>query len=134
MGLVSLLTFVGTLIAVPFLVVRIPVDYFVRRKRHRLWRERHPVIRLSLLIGKNILGIFFILAGAVMLFIPGQGVLTILIGIMLTDFPGKFRIERWIIQRRAVQRTVNWLRDRTDRPPLLIPKDQHIGGTAPHGR
>lgn len=123
LGIASLLTAVGTLFAIPLLVIRIPEDYFTRPSRTRnRWRNHHPVIRISVLLMKNILGVTFILAGIAMLFLPGQGILTILIGITLTNFPGKMALERWLIRHRPVHQTVNWLRKRAHRPPLQIPR------------
>ena len=52
--------------------------------------------------------------------IPGQGLLTILIGLMLIDFPGKHRLERTIISRPKILRTVNRLRARYDKRPLVL--------------
>jgi len=114
------ITFMATLIVVPILVVRIPPDYFSRRNRHpRLWTNHHPLIRAMLLIGKNALGLILVVAGIIMLVLPGQGIFTILIGIMLLNFPGKFRLERWIVARRPVLRSINWLRRRAGRAPLV---------------
>ena len=116
----TIITFIATLIAVPILVVRIPPDYFSRRKRHRKpWANHHPVVRAILLIGKNALGFLLIVAGIIMLVLPGQGIFTILIGIMLLNFPGKYRLERWIAARRPVLRSINWLRRRAGRAPLV---------------
>ncbi len=115
----SALTFVLTLIAIPFLVVRIPPDYFAHEHRETIrWSNRHPVIRALLLILKNLLGGVFLIAGLAMLILPGQGVLTILVGMILIDFPGKFRLERWLVSRPPVFRTVNWLRTRSGHPPI----------------
>jgi len=58
-------------------------------------------------------------AGIIMLVLPGQGIFTILIGIMLLNFPGKYRLERWIVARRPVLRSINWLRRRAGRAPLV---------------
>jgi hypothetical protein len=52
--------------------------------------------------------------------IPGQGLLTVLIGLMLVDFPGKLRLERWLIGLPRVLQTVNRLRQRYGRPPLIL--------------
>ena len=72
-----------------------------------------------LMIGKNALGFILVVAGIIMLVLPGQGVFTILIGIMLLNFPGKYRLERWIVARRPVLRSINWLRRRAGRAPLV---------------
>jgi hypothetical protein len=107
------------LLVVPWVVVRIPADYFTHRHRHRaLPLSEHSLASWLLLIGKNFLGILFLLAGVMMLILPGQGILTILIGITLMDFPGKYRLEQWIVERGPVLRSINWLRRRAQRPPL----------------
>jgi hypothetical protein len=80
------------------------------------------VLRLTYLVLKNLAGTILVLAGAIMLVGPGQGAIAILIGIMLLDFPGKYRLERWVIRQRPVRRAVNWIRVKARRPPLQIPK------------
>ena len=117
----SLISFAGSLALIPVLVVRIPEDYFAEAKRHRWepWAHEHPVIRWSLLIAKNLVGYVLILLGIAMLVLPGQGVLTILIGIMFINFPGKYRLERWVVMREPVLKTINSLRQRSGRPPLV---------------
>ena len=123
MGAVSVLTFFGTLIVIPLLVVRIPTDYFVREPRPYLSiRDRLFIPRLCFGILKNVVGSIFILAGIAMLVLPGQGVLTILLGIMLMDFPGKRAVELHIVKQPTVLRGINWMRARADRPELLIAK------------
>lgn len=116
----SVVSFVGSLMLIPLLVVRIPEDYFAETRRHRWepWAHEHPVIRWSVLIAKNLLGYLFIVLGIAMLVLPGQGILTILIGIMFINFPGKYRLERWVVMREPVLRTINRLRQRAGRPPL----------------
>jgi len=117
----SIVSFLGTLILVPVLIIRIPEDYFAETKRHRWepWAHEHPVIRWSLLITKNILGYIFIILGIAMLVLPGQGILTIFIGIMFINFPGKYRLERWVVMRGPLLNTINKLRYRTGRAPLI---------------
>jgi hypothetical protein len=117
----SIATFIGTITAVPWLIVRIPSHYFSHTRRvDKLWDHRHPAIRMMLIIGKNILGYILILAGIIMLVLPGQGLLTILIGVILVDIPGKYRFEKWVITRPPALRSVNWLRLRAKRAPLVI--------------
>lgn len=118
----SIVSFIATLVLVPFLVVRIPEDYFAETKRHRWepWAHEHPFVRWSLLIAKNMLGYLFIILGIAMLVLPGQGILTILIGIMFINFPGKYRLERWAVTRPPVLRTINSLRRNAGRRPLTV--------------
>ncbi len=128
----SVLMFVGTLVALPLIVARIPADYFVRDHRVRgPWAQRHPAIRLAVLIAKNALGVVLILAGLAMLVLPGQGLVTIVIGLMLTNFPGKFRLERWLIGRGPVLRAINWMRRRAGRPALVPPASAAKPGDHP---
>jgi hypothetical protein len=112
-----------TPLAVAWAIVQLPVDYFTRTKRRPLstWEE-HPVLRPLYLIAKNLLGLVLILAGIAMLVLPGQGLLTIVVGVVLMNFPGKFRLERWIATRRPIMRSLNWLRKKAHRPELQRPE------------
>jgi hypothetical protein len=122
LGALSIVTFVGTLTVIPILVVRIPADYFTRKKREStLWKETHPMLRGLLLCLKNLAGVVFVMAGVAMLVLPGQGILTILIGVMLMDFPGKFTLERSLVCRPAVLRAINWIRARAHKTVLAAP-------------
>jgi len=107
----SIIIFIGSLIVIPWILIKIPSDYFshIKRKEHQ-WGNYPPIIKLVLLIIKNILGVIFIISGIIMLFIPGQGIITIIIGIILTNFPGKYKIERWIINHTEILRCINRLR------------------------
>ncbi|WP_207621969.1 PGPGW domain-containing protein [Alienimonas californiensis] len=121
----SLLAFVGGLLALPWLVAAIPEDYFVGDRRpvpvsRRTGRPRHPAVVWSARIGKNVAGGTLILAGVAMLVLPGQGVLTILAGVVLTDMPGKRRLERAIVRRSLVLRALNALRRRRGVGPLRV--------------
>ena len=123
LGVLSVVMFIGTLMIIPVLVARIPVDYFVDPKRHiSRTRRMHPVIYVILLLVKNLIGVILILAGIVMLALPGQGVLTVLIGISLTNFPGKYALERKLVSQPSVFNAINWLRKRSGKPPLAHPQ------------
>lgn len=124
LGLIGLVSLVASVLLLPFLVVRIPADYFRhRRRQHEYARDRHPAVHHAIVILKNGIGILLILAGIAMLVLPGQGVLTLLIGLMLTDFPGKYRLEKRLIAQPGVLKAVNWLRARASHPPLEPPLD-----------
>lgn len=113
LGIVSVISFVASLFLIPFLVVRIPVDYFAETRRQpSSWAEQHIVVRWIIRLFKNLFGVVFILLGLAMLVLPGQGLLTLLIGVLLLNFPGKYRVERWLIQRPSIFRAVAWLRRR----------------------
>jgi hypothetical protein len=118
----SLLLLLATPILAGWIVVRLPADYFKQEERKPLesW-EKTPALRWALLILKNLLGVVLLLAGLVMLLAPGQGVLTIVMSLVLIDFPGKFQLQRWLITRRGVWRSLNWLRKRAHQPELQKP-------------
>ena len=119
---ISLLLLLATLIAVPVVVTRLPQDYFVRRDR-RVWRNYTdgPVYTLALDIVKNLFGVVLVVLGAIMLVTPGQGLLTLLVGLLLMNFPGKYRLERWLVLRPGVLRALNWLRTQQGRREFQRP-------------
>jgi hypothetical protein len=78
------------------------------------------VIWLLSIIIKNILGYALIIGGILMLVLPGQGLFTIMIGLMLSNYPGKYFIEKRFIAIPSVLKTINWLRKKSDKPPLEI--------------
>ncbi len=118
----SLIFAIASLLLVPYVVVRIPEDYFVGERRHQSRFHRlHPVLYLLVLTLKNLLGLMLLLAGILMLVLPGQGLLTMVIGLMLLDFPGKYRLERWFLSRPGVLAGVNWIRRRAGCPELVVP-------------
>lgn len=118
----SLLGVVGSLIGIPWVVARLPRDYFNRPQRSP-WRESTGEPLLALLMGvlKNILGALLVLLGLVMLVTPGQGLLTLLVGLLLMNFPGKYQLERWLVLRPGVLTALNWLRERRNQPPFEPP-------------
>lgn len=120
LGVFSCVMFVASAVGVPFFLARLPADYFSRREQQKLGlRPRKLPLWRWLLHGlKNLLGTALIVLGIAMLALPGQGLLTIIVGIIITDFPGKHRLERAIISRPAVFRTINALRRRAGQPPL----------------
>lgn len=122
LGLLSVATFLISLLLIPFLVSRASADYFlihatIVEQRHR----RHPALALLIKIIRNSLGVFLCLAGFMMLFLPGQGILTILIGASLLDVPGRQRVQDALIHRPAIQHGLNWIRRKTGHPPFHFP-------------
>lgn len=116
----SIVFFVGSLIAIPFILVRLPTDFFDTRVPRRWMENHHPVLRLLGHLVKNVIGAIFLFAGFLMLFLPGQGILTMLIGITMLDFPGKRRLEAKMIGQPAVLSTINNMRQKFGKPPLII--------------
>lgn len=124
LSVASVVMFFGSLMAVPWLAIRIPTDYFLRQ-HHWVdrWRHRHPLVRASLLLLKNLFGIVLVLAGIAMLVLPGQGVLTIVMGSVFIDFPGKLVLEQRIVRQPAILEAINWMRAKADKPPLRLPPE-----------
>lgn len=119
---IFLVTFVGSIVMASFLLVKLPPTYFQATHGRDFWIDRHPAIRWSGLVAKNALGAVLVLLGIVMSVpgVPGQGVLTILMGLMLLDFPGKRRLEYRLVSQPRVLQNINRLRKKFDRPPLLL--------------
>ncbi|MFW6092869.1 MAG: PGPGW domain-containing protein [Pseudomonadota bacterium] len=119
---ISLAALLATLIGVPWVVARLPADYFTRRRRSVLrGSARRPFVPMVLGLLKNLLGGVLVLLGTIMLVTPGQGLLTLLAGLLLLNFPGKYRLERWLVLRPGVLRTLNWLRRRRRQAPFRRP-------------
>ncbi|HEY6805161.1 MAG TPA: hypothetical protein VI306_16415 [Pyrinomonadaceae bacterium] len=119
---IFLVTFFANLAIVSFILVKIPADYFTKHHKTEFWAGPSPALRAAGIIGKNILGVLLVALGIVLSIpgVPGQGLLTILLGIMLLDFPGKRTLERKLLQRQEIVRTINKLRHRFDKPPLQL--------------
>ena len=126
--LLAKLTLVSVVLAVIyaagifFAIVRMSPDYFADKKHSEAtWRRRHPLLRWLVICLKNIVGSGVMFLGIAMLVLPGQGILTILIGLTFLDFPGKRRLEMWIVRRPSICQGINRLRRRAGRPPLVLP-------------
>lgn len=119
---VFLATFLANLALVSLILVKIPADYFQHSPRSKFLENQSAAVRVLAIIGKNLLGVVLVVLGILLSLpgVPGQGVLTILLGIMLLDFPGRRRFERWIVSSPKVFNGVNKLRRRFDKLPLVL--------------
>lgn len=122
--LLSVLLFVGTtvltLLVGVFVVLRIPEDYFVQERRPP---PRNRLAHVVLFVLKNLAGVVIVVVGLVLSLpgVPGQGFLTILVGALLLDFPGKYRLEQRVVGNPRVLAALNRLRARHGRPPIAPP-------------
>lgn len=109
-------------VVLTMLVVRVPADYLVRPPAARGPTTARDVLAR---IGKNALGVLLIAAGLVMAIpgVPGQGVLTMLMGLLLLDLPGKRRFELRLLSRPEVLSRLNRMRARFGREPLVAPPE-----------
>jgi hypothetical protein len=120
--LIFLGTFLVNLAIVSFILVKIPADHFSKGHHTKFWSGPRPALHAAMIIGKNILGVLLVALGIVLSLpgVPGQGLLTVLLGIMLLDFPGKDRLERKLLSRPGIVNTINRLRGRFGKPPLEL--------------
>lgn len=118
-GAISLLFFIVSLLSLPWLVAKIPEDYFLsNQRRNSMWKRRYPLMHILATLGKNLLGYILLTGGVLMLFLPGQGILTMVMGMLLIDYPGKFKLERKLAKTPTIFKGLNWLRAKANKPPL----------------
>ena len=107
---ISLLTFITSLLLIPLIVRKLPADVFIRLYS----RPRQPPAlspgRIVLLVCRNAIAVLLLVSGFIMLFIPGQGLLTMLIGLLLLTFPGKQKLVLQLIRRQPIQKSLDWIR------------------------
>jgi hypothetical protein len=114
---------VGTLLlsaaVAGWILVRIPADYFKDEKKQG--SRKRPLWRAIL---KNAAGVLILAVGLILSIpgVPGQGLLLVLAGLLLTDIPGKYRLERRIVSQKPVRKVANRLRAWRRRPPLEFPQ------------
>ncbi|MDY0389920.1 PGPGW domain-containing protein [Desulfobulbus oligotrophicus] len=126
LGLLSLLAFIGSLVGVPWLIGRMQSDYFLtHRYRVNVRHRRHPVLTLLITCIRNSIGFCVLLAGIAMLFLPGQGVLTILIAICLMDFPGKRRLLDRLASSPQIINALNWIRRKQGKVEFVFAEQHH---------
>jgi hypothetical protein len=124
--LIGVLIFLGgfflNLAIVTIILVKLPADHFSKNRKTRFWAGPRPWLRALGIIGKNIGGILLVALGVVLSLpgVPGQGLLTILLGIMIMDFPGKDRLEQKLLSRPSIVNAINGLRGRFGKPPLQL--------------
>ena len=125
--LIGVLIFLGgfflNLAIVSIILVKLPADHFRKnRKKTKFWDGPRPWLNALGIIGKNIGGILLVALGIVLSLpgVPGQGLLTILLGIMIMDFPGKDRLEQKLLSRPSIVNAINRLRGRFNKPPLVL--------------
>ena len=121
-ALIFLASFFINLGIVSFILVKLPADHFSKKRKTKFWAGPRPAIHAAKVIGKNIGGVLLVALGIVLSLpgVPGQGLLTVLLGIMLLDFPGRHRLEQKLLSKPSIVNTINRLRKRFDKPPLQL--------------
>jgi len=121
-ALIFLASFFINLGIVSFILVKLPADHFSKSRKTKFWAGPRPAIHAAKVIGKNIGGLLLVALGIVLSLpgVPGQGLLTVLLGIMLLDFPGRHRLEQKLLSKPSIVNTINRLRERFDKLPLQL--------------
>lgn len=115
----SILLLLGSIAVTPWILARLPHDYFHNPNHQTLESFTHrPVLRGVLIVLKNALGLLLFAAGLSMLVLPGQGLLTLLVAFLLLDVPGKFALKRKIVSSRRIHATINRFRENHGKPPF----------------
>jgi hypothetical protein len=124
-GVFTVLSYIAIPFAIRAVVIRMSPDYFLHHSPPPdSWRAQHPAVRIALLVAKNLCGALLVLVGVVQsipVLVPGFGLLTILIGIFLLNFPGKRALELRIMRNATVLRAVNAVRANAGRAPIELP-------------
>jgi len=120
LGIISLIMFLGSLAVIPYIIIRLPKDYFVSSHDH--WLRNHPAF-LPVFIIQHVLGFILVVAGILMLVLPGQGILSILIGLSLISFPGKYQLLHRVFRWKKVNQSMNWIRRKAGVESLQIPDE-----------
>jgi hypothetical protein len=124
--LVGIGIFLGSLVisfvAIAIVMVNVPPTYFSIHHRRQFLAGRHWLVRSSLIVIKNLAGLVLVVLGIFLSFpgVPGQGILTILLGLIMLDIPGIRTIELLIIRQQRVLAAINALRSRYKKPPLVL--------------
>lgn len=106
--------------AIIFVMVKLPADYFSSSYARNHSTDGSFFIRWGAVILKNLVGLILVIAGIIMVVTPGPGGLTILLGLVMMDIPGKRPLETKLIQKPAVLSAINNLRARYKKSPLIL--------------
>jgi hypothetical protein len=121
-ALVFVLLFAASLAIALTVLIRLPPDYLrtprtedirLGQRTAGLWVRR---------ISRNFLGAMLVVVGAVLSLpsIPGQGLITIIAGILLLEFPGRLSLLRKILRRGPLLGSINRMRAKFSHPPLIV--------------
>ena len=114
------LVFIGvsdaSLLLTPFLLGKIPQEYFIHTNQHKV--EIKHLGHLIIVVIRTLIGFVLLIAGIIMLVTPGQGIVSIFLGLFLMEFPGKRRLELKLINHEPTFKALNWLRGKANKDPF----------------
>ncbi len=117
---VFLVSLIINALIVGIVIVKIPANYFSSHYQQDFLPNSSWFTRWGVTIVKNVAGAILVILGIAMLIGPGQGILSILSGLIMMDIPGKRPLEAKIIKRPAILAAANNLRSRYKKEPLLM--------------
>ena len=123
LGSLSIFILIISVFMMVLIISFLPEDYFRSENRNLIssvQNSRYPLLKLLVLITKNFFGVLLLLSGILMLVLPGQGILTIITGLVFMDYPGKYKFERKLLRQKGVINSINWIRSRLSKPPLEV--------------
>jgi len=112
MAVVSFVLLFLTLVATPRLVAKLPKEYFLTRREHG--SAKRPGLSIVMII-RTAVGVLLILTGFVLMLTPGPGLVVLLAGLSITEFPGKHKL------LVMIARSLNWMREKRGVPPFEHP-------------
>ena len=123
LGSLSIFILIISVFMMVLIISFLPEDYFKSENRNLIssvQNSHYPLLKLLVLITKNFFGILLLLSGILMLVLPGQGILTIITGLVFMDYPGKYKFERKLLRQKGVINSINWIRSRLGKPSLKV--------------
>tara|TARA_R110000737_G_scaffold351080_1_gene392125 strand:+ start:2310 stop:2729 length:420 start_codon:yes stop_codon:yes gene_type:complete len=114
-------------IVISYTITQLDTRYFLHKenpgddaiKKAKLTSQA-SIKTLFVNFAKIIVGICLVVCGLVMLVLPGQGLITMLIGLSLIPFPGKHKFEKNILARKSVRYSLNWIRRKANKTPFIF--------------
>lgn len=116
-GAISFVLLAATLFVTPWFLAQLPHDYFSATPQTSPQSLRRSVISFM----RTILGILMILLAFAVMLTPGPGLVLLVFGLALCDFPGKHKLLIKLVSQPSVLSALNWLRGKTNKPPFIVP-------------
>jgi hypothetical protein len=123
LGSLSIFILIISVFMMVLIISFLPEDYFKSENRNLIssvQNSSYPLLKLLVLITKNFFGVLLLLSGILMLVLPGQGILTIITGLVFMDYPGKYKFERKLLRQKGVINSINWIRSLLNKPSLKV--------------
>jgi hypothetical protein len=120
--IVSFIIFGLCLLAIPFVVVRLPANHFTRPEREIWSLMKTGPLGWIWLVLRNVLGLLMVIVGVPMIPLPGPGLVCIMLGLALVQLPGRRWLEAKLIRMPMIHKSMNALRAKYHAPPLELPE------------